>query len=82
MGEVFNIAGAECVTTHEYYQIIADLLDTELKTKTVNIEEFSKAAPKQAHIARHRIYDLSALHALGFVPSLELKEALKETLDL
>ncbi|MDA3875011.1 MAG: NAD-dependent epimerase/dehydratase family protein [Kiritimatiellae bacterium] len=79
-GEVFNLAGSECVTTGRYYEIVADCCGVSLKTRNVELETYMADHPDQTHLGRHRIYDLRKLEAVGFHPALELKDALQDTL--
>lgn len=80
LGKVYNCAGRECVLTREYYAIIAEMLGVELRFGSVSAEAWVKENPNRRHIARHRIYDMSALaHTVGFVPRYGLREAIAET---
>ena len=79
-GGIFNAPGSECVTIRRYYDLLADILGVPLSICPVASDEFCRTHPDKAHIARHRIYDLSALAALGISPSLSLKDALSETI--
>lgn len=78
-GKLFNIAGAECVSVFEYYRIIAELCQMELKNTPVDTNIYRNAFPKQAHLARHRMYDTQALQSAGYTPSGSLIDAIQET---
>lgn len=79
-GQLYNIAGKECVTTLEYYQTIAGLVDSKLKIQTIQPNDYLKKYPEKSHLLRHRIYDTGSLSKLGFTPELDLRDALKETI--
>lgn len=81
-GGVFNIAGGECVPTRQYYQIIADLMDVELRFDSISLAETALRKPDIAPVAGHRAYDLGRLRAAtGYAPQLCLREAIAETYD-
>ncbi len=79
-GQVFNCTGPDCVTTHRYYQLIADRLGVPLRYDSIEVAEYLRRWPDKAPFARHRIYDLSALHAAtGYRPRWPLEDAIAET---
>lgn len=80
IGDIFNIAGQECISIQEYYQMIADVEQLTLKVKTVSPEAYRQEFPKNTHILRHRIYDTHKLQKAGFSPTLSLRDALIDTL--
>ncbi len=80
IGQVFNIAGKECVTVLHYYQMVADLEQLTLRIKTVCPESYGQEFPSKAHVLRHRIYNTEKLQQAGFSPKTSLLDALKETL--
>jgi len=82
MGRIFNMAGSQAVTTRHYYELLAGFYGVSLKVDSVDPEEFVRRRPEMAHLLRHRIYDCSALREVGYVPSLGLDAALRETLGL
>ncbi|WFB35826.1 NAD-dependent epimerase/dehydratase family protein [Kiritimatiellota bacterium B12222] len=79
-GSIYNCAGAACVSTFAYYSYIAEICGAPLHITSVDPVTFASEHPQQAHIARHRCYDIQPLQQLGFTPSLNLKDALQETL--
>ena len=80
-GQIFNIAGPDCVTTLEYYQIIARRLNVELRFRSLSLAEVAATMPDRAPVLRHRIYDTTRLRTTtGYVPSLRLDDAIAETL--
>ncbi len=79
-GEIFNMAGPDAITTRRYYEIIADYLDVPLRFQSLPLSEFIHRSPDQAHMARHRQYDLSHLaQATGYRPQFAIEDALRET---
>ncbi len=80
-GAVCNCAGADCVTALRYYEIIAEMVGVKRRVQPVALDAFVRDYPDKAHMARHRIYDLTRLRTLGFVPTLALAEAIRETFD-
>jgi nucleoside-diphosphate-sugar epimerase len=80
-GEVFNLAGPDCVTTKRYYQLIAERLGVALAFRSVSMEELARRKPDVMPVARHRIYDTTRLtRVTGYRPSLRLADAIDETL--
>jgi nucleoside-diphosphate-sugar epimerase len=76
LGQTYNCAGGECVTTRRYYEIIADQLSAELQFESMSLGDFAKEWPAKAHLCRHRAYDLRALReATGYEPRLPLEKA-------
>lgn len=80
-GQIYNLAGPECVTTRHYYEILAELLGSELHFQSVDADEFCRDHPEKSHIARHRIYDTRKIQSTGYVPHLALREAIQETIQ-
>ncbi len=80
LGKCFNIAGPECITILEYYQMIARWAEVPLKINAVGPAQFAQEHPEQTHLLRHRIYDISELKSAGYSPSLSLAEAFEDTL--
>lgn len=79
-GRVCNCAGPDAVTTRRYYEIIAQYLGVPLRFRSVSLHDFVAQSPDKAHMARHRIYDLSSLReSTGYVPQLHLEDALAAT---
>ena len=78
-GKVFNMAGPDIVESREYYQIIADALNVELKTKNIDYDEFVANNPGRRPFLFHRIYTQDDLRNAGVhVPDIPLKEGLKK----
>lgn len=79
-GDVFNIAGPAGVTTQRYYEIIAEYVGAPLRFNSVPMPEFVRRFPDQAHMARHRLYDLSRLARMsGYHPQFPVEDAIQET---
>lgn len=82
MGEVFNLAGPDCITTRRYYQLIADALQVPLKFESVSLDIFTAAHPDRAPMTRHRIYSTEKLTRLtGYQPRGRVEDAIQETLQ-
>lgn len=80
-GKLFNIAGADCVTVLEYYQLLAKLCGTQLTITPVDPVTYRTEFPKNAHLVRHRIYSTQALQDAGYVPPRSLVDSMKETVQ-
>lgn len=79
-GKIFNMAGPDTITTRRYYEIIAEYLGVPLRFQSLPLSEFIRRSPDQAHMARHRQYDLSHLaQTTGYRPQFALEDALHET---
>ena len=64
-----------------YYEVCTEISGaTELLVERIATTYFVRACPGDAHQARDQAYDLSRLAALGFQPTLQLEDALRETL--
>ena len=80
-GGTFNCTGGDCVTTLRYYQMVAEWVGAPLRAEFVTLDRFLAENPHQAHIARHRCYDMDRLRdATEYIPTMRLEEALAETL--
>lgn len=81
-GQIFNMMGAEAVTTRRYYQMVADILGVELRCDSIPLEQYRREYPDKRAFARHRIYNLSQLQQLAdHAPAPQLREALVETIQ-
>ncbi len=81
-GQVFNVTGPDCVTSHRYYELIAEKLGVTPKLVTMTREEFLGRWPDKAPFARHRIYDVTRLiETTGYRPHIPLREAIAETVE-
>ena len=67
-GQTFSIAGPDIVESREYYHIIADALQTELKIEEMSVQEHLSLHPEAAPFLCHRIYDMRKLEAAGITP--------------
>ena len=81
-GQVFNLAGPDCVTTRRYYELIAERLGVPLRFESISLEELARRKPDVMPVARHRIYDTRRLNsATGYVPTGRIEDAIDETLQ-
>jgi nucleoside-diphosphate-sugar epimerase len=79
-GRVFNIAGPDGVTTHRYYEQVAQLLGTTLDALSVPSRLWVAGQPDRAPFAQHRLYSTAALtRDTGFIPAITLDAMLQET---
>lgn len=79
--EIYNIAGPDGVTTHRYYELIADILDVSLQVLSLPSRLWAAARPERAPFAQHRLYSTAALtRETGFVPEVTLEAMLRETI--
>jgi nucleoside-diphosphate-sugar epimerase len=80
-GQVFNMAGEECVMTAQYYRLIAKALNIPLSISTMSHAQFLREHPDRSPFCRHRCYDLSHLRTLtNYKHFYTIDEAIAETL--
>lgn len=80
-GQVFNCTGPDAVTALRYYEIINEAVGGSLRMESVAVAEFREKYPEKAHMARHRIYDLTKLRTIAkYEPQLKIEDAIEETL--
>lgn len=78
-GQVFMAAGPAIVESREYYRIIAEQLQTELRVEELPVGEYLRAHPEAAPFLCHRIYDLAKLRTAELaVPATPLREGLQQ----
>ena len=81
-GKAFNIADAETITTRRYYEIIAETLGVPLRFDSYPLEQYRREHPDKRPFARHRVLDLSAIHAAtGYRPTALIADAIRETVE-
>ncbi len=82
--EIFNMAGPDIVESWAYYQIIADVLGTELKIRSTPLSEHLQLNPGQRPFLCHRVYSQEKLYNAGLsVPETPLTKGLqRHTLEL
>ena len=79
--QVFCIGGPEAVENRRYYEIIGEILGTEIHIREIPLTGYVEAHPEYAGHLCHRIYDLSKLKKAGVpLPSTSLEEGLREHL--
>lgn len=83
-GKAFNMAGPDIVESRQYYKIIADVLNVELKSCNVDYDGYLQKHPNHRPFLYHRIYTQDDLRNAGLhVPCIPLTEGLKKhTLQL
>ena len=81
-GQVFNLAGEECVTTSHYYRLIAKALNIPLSISSVSLAQFLRDHPERSPFCRHRCYDQSHLRTLtNYKHFYSLDEGIIETAE-
>jgi nucleoside-diphosphate-sugar epimerase len=77
--QLFGTAGPDIIESREYYRIIADVLEVELKIAELPVNSYLAAHPDSAPFLCHRIYDLDKLRSAGLaVPSTPIRQGLRE----
>lgn len=82
-GEAYNVAGPDCVTTREYYDLVAAVLGVENpEYLSLPSSEYVRAFPDRAPFAYHRMYSLDKLERhTGYRPDTSLRHAVFEMVD-
>ncbi|MFN3652398.1 MAG: NAD-dependent epimerase/dehydratase family protein [Armatimonadota bacterium] len=83
LGQAYNVAGPDAVTTREYYDLVAATLGvTGVEYLSLPSELFVRAFPDRAPFAHHRTYDVSRLRAeTGYAPETGIQHAVFEMVD-
>jgi hypothetical protein len=62
----------------QYYEIIADIIGTELKVEEIPVDKYLEENPGMSSFICHRIYDLTPIRDAGLsVPSTSIETGLK-----
>ncbi|NKB72611.1 MAG: NAD-dependent epimerase/dehydratase family protein [Candidatus Latescibacteria bacterium] len=81
-GQIFGAAGPDIAESRTYYQIIADLLQVELKVEELPVDQYLAAHPQSASFLCHRIYDLARLQSSGLAaPATPLVQGLRQHVE-
>jgi nucleoside-diphosphate-sugar epimerase len=79
IGQIFNVAGPDIVTSREYYQIIARLLGVRVEILETPVDEYAREHPEAAPFLCHRFYDLSKLNRTALhIPATCLEDGLRQ----
>jgi nucleoside-diphosphate-sugar epimerase len=82
VGQAYNVAGPDCVTTRAYYEIIAATLGVEPRFLSLPSDVFVRADPQKAPFAQHRMYSVEKLLGdTGYRPGTTLRHAIFEMVD-
>lgn len=83
VGQAFNVMGPDCVTTREYYDLIAATVGAESpEYLSLPAAEYIRAYPDRAPFAYHRTYSTDRLAAAtGYRPQTTLQHAVFEMVD-
>ena len=80
--QIFCIGGPEAVENRRYYEIIGEILGTEVRIREIPLTGYVDAHPEYAGHLCHRIYDLSKLKKAGVpLPSMSLEEGVRKHLQ-
>jgi nucleoside-diphosphate-sugar epimerase len=80
-GRVYNIAGPEGMTTHRYYETVAEIVGSGLRVLSLPSSPWMAAFPDRAPFAQHRLYSTAALaDDTGFTPGISVREMLTDTI--
>lgn len=78
-GGIFCAAGPDIIESREYYRIIANLLDVDLRVDEIPVHQHLATHPEAAPFLCHRIYDLGKLRSAGVaVPGTSIEQGLRE----
>jgi len=79
IGQIFNVAGPDIITSREYYQIIARLLGVRVEILEMPVDEYAREHPEAAPFLCHRFYDLSKLARTAMhIPATRLEDGLRQ----
>lgn len=83
LGQAYNVAGPDCVTTRQYYDLIAATLGVEdAQYLSFPSETYVRAFPDRAPFAHHRMYTVEKLFRdTGYRPETTLRHAVFEMAD-
>jgi nucleoside-diphosphate-sugar epimerase len=83
LGQAYNTAGPDCVTTREYYELVAATLGIEEpELLSLPSADFVRAFPDRAPFAQHRMYSLDKLERdTGYRPQTGIRHAVFEMVD-
>lgn len=83
LGQAYNVAGPDCVTTREYYDVVAATLGVEQpEYLSLPSELYVRAFPDRAPFAHHRMYSVDKLaRDTGYRPDTGLSHAIFEMID-
>jgi nucleoside-diphosphate-sugar epimerase len=83
VGEAYNVAGPDCVTTREYYDLIAATLGvSDPEYLSLPAAEYVRAYPDKAPFAQHRMFSVEKLaRDTGYRPRTSLSHAVFEMVD-
>jgi len=82
-GRVYNVAGPDCVTTREYYDLVAAVLGVDdPEYLSLPSADFVRAFPDRAPFTYHRMYSVERLaRDTGYRPETSLRHAVFEMVD-
>ncbi len=83
LGQAYNVAGPDCITTREYYDVIAATLGVEQpQYLSLPSDLYVRASPDKAPFAHHRMYSVQKLHRdTGYRPDTDVRHAIFEMVD-
>ncbi len=83
LGQAYNVAGPDCVTTLAYYELVAATLGiTDVEYLSLPATDYVAAFPDRAPFAQHRTYCVDKLaRDTGYRPATEIRHAIFEMVD-
>jgi len=83
LGQAYNVAGPDCVTTRAYYDLVAATLGIEeVDYLSLPAPLYVQSAPEKAPFTLHRMYSVDKLERdTGYRPDTTLQHAVFETVD-
>ena len=82
MGRYLTLPDQTSSKSRDYYQIIADILGVEFRTKELLVSRYLSEHPEHAPFLCHRLYDLSKLTSNGVqIPSTSVVNGLRQQVE-
>jgi nucleoside-diphosphate-sugar epimerase len=80
--QVLNAAGPDVVESWRYYQIIAEILECDVKIEEIPVGPYLAENPNASSFLCHRFYDLRKAQSLGVqLPGTPLRQGLEEHVE-
>jgi nucleoside-diphosphate-sugar epimerase len=80
--QVLNAAGPDVVESRQYYQIIAEILGSQVEIDEIPVGPYLAENPNTSSFLCHRFYDLRKAHNLGVqLPGTPLPQGLQEHVE-
>jgi nucleoside-diphosphate-sugar epimerase len=77
-GVICNVSGPDVIHSHDYYRIIGEILNKEVRIAPVSTAEYLAQHPERDSFLCDRVYDTHTLKSCGLaVPSTKIEEGLR-----